>query len=48
VGLQVVGFAVQTFSNNILTINSVNVLSNYGSSFVQKGTRRIDALAPAP
>ena len=46
VGLPVVGFAVQTFSNNVLTVNSVNVLSNYGSSFVQKGTRRIDAFLP--
>ena len=27
-------------------INSRNVLSNYGSSFVQKGTRRIDAALP--
>jgi len=46
VGLPVVGFAVQTFTNNVLTINTVNVLSNYGSSFVQKGTRRIDSVTP--
>ena len=49
VGLPVVGFAVQTFSNNILTVGDrINILSNYGSSFVQKGTRRIDAAAPTP
>jgi len=46
VGLPVVGFAVQTFTNNVLTINTINVLSNYGSSFVQKGTRRIDSVTP--
>jgi len=46
VGLPVVGFAVQTFTNNVLTINTINVLSNYGSSFVQKGTRRIDSPLP--
>jgi len=47
VGLPVVGFAVQTFTNNILTVGDrINILSNYGSSFVQKGTRRIDAFLP--
>jgi len=46
VGLPVVGFAVHTFTNNVLTINTVNVLSNYGSSFVQKGTRHIDSVTP--
>jgi hypothetical protein len=46
VGLPVVGFAVQTFTNGTLVVGGVNTLSNYGSSFVQKGTRRIDAVLP--
>jgi len=37
-GLPVVGFAVQSFSNGTLVIGGVNVLSNYGGNFVQKTT----------
>lgn len=36
VGLPVVGFAVQTFSNGTLPVGGVNVLSNYGGNFVHK------------
>ena len=39
IGLPVVGFAVQTFSNGTLSVGGVNVLSNYGGNFVHKGTR---------
>ena len=46
VGLPVVGFAVQSFTNGVTHVNAVNVLSNYGGNFVQKGTRRIDAALP--
>jgi hypothetical protein len=46
VGLPVVGFAVQTFTNGAITVGDTVTLSNYGSSFVQKGTRRIDAPLP--
>ncbi len=40
-GLPVVGFAVQSFSNGLLSVGGVNVLSNYGGNFVHKTTRRI-------
>ena len=46
VGLPVVGFAVQSFTNGAINVNGVNTLSNYGGNFVQKGTRFIDALTP--
>jgi hypothetical protein len=46
VGLPVVGFAVQTFTNGSIMVGDTATLSNYGSSFVQKGTRRIDAPLP--
>jgi hypothetical protein len=36
IGLPVVGFAVQTFSNGTLSVGGVNVLSNYGGNFVHK------------
>ncbi|HEY2864984.1 MAG TPA: hypothetical protein VGK37_15290 [Casimicrobiaceae bacterium] len=36
VGLPVVGFAVQTFSNGTLSVGGVNVLSNYGGNFIHK------------
>ena len=42
VGLPVVGFAVQSFANGAITVNGVSTLSNYGGSFVHKGTRAID------
>jgi hypothetical protein len=40
-GLPVVGFAVQTFTNGTLVVGGTNVLSNYGGNFVQKSTTRI-------
>jgi len=40
-GLPVVGFAVQSFTNGTLVVGGVNVLSNYGGNFVQKATTRI-------
>jgi hypothetical protein len=46
VGLPVVGFAVQSFTNGAINVNGVNTLSNYGGNFVQKGTRFVDALTP--
>jgi len=36
VGLPVVGFAVQTFTNGTLLVGGVNVLSNYGGNFIHK------------
>jgi hypothetical protein len=41
IGLPVVGFAVQTFSNGVLpvvspTATTTNVLSNYGGNFIHK------------
>ena len=36
IGLPVVGFAVQTFSNGTLSVGGVNVLSNYGGNFIHK------------
>jgi hypothetical protein len=47
-GLPVVGFAVQSFTNGTLTVNGANVLSNYGGNFIHKGTRTISLGAPAP
>jgi hypothetical protein len=46
VGLPVVGFAVQTFTNGAIMVGDSPTLSNYAASFVQKGTRRIDAFLP--
>jgi hypothetical protein len=46
VGLPVVGFAVETFQNNVVTVSGTP--ATYASSFVQKGTRLIDAVVPAP
>jgi ribosomal protein S28E/S33 len=48
VGLPVVGFAVQSFTNGRILIGVRDTLSNYGGNFVQKGTRFIDAPVPAP
>jgi len=45
VGLPVVGFAVETFQNNVVTVSGTP--ATYASSFVQKGTRLIDAFAPS-
>jgi hypothetical protein len=36
VGLPVVGFMAQSFSNGTLTVGGVNVLSNYGGNFAHK------------
>jgi hypothetical protein len=47
-GLPVVGFAVQSFTNGTLTVNGASVLSNYGGNFIHKGTRSITLAAPAP
>jgi hypothetical protein len=41
VGLPVVGFAVQSFTDGTLVVGGVNVLSNYGGNFVQKTTTRV-------
>jgi hypothetical protein len=40
-GLPVVGFAVQSFTNGVLVVNGSSVLANYGGKFVQKGTTTI-------
>jgi hypothetical protein len=42
VGLPVVGFAVQTFSNGTLSIGGVTVLSNYGGNFIHKYQTIVD------
>ncbi len=41
VGLPVVGFAVQSFTNGTIIVNGINAVSTYGGNFVQKGTRLI-------
>ena len=48
VGLPVVGFAVQSFTNGVLIVNGQATLSDYGGNFIQKGTRFIDSIVPAP
>jgi hypothetical protein len=48
VGLPVIGFAVQSFTNGVLIVNGQATLSEYGGNFVQKGTRLIDAVTPLP
>jgi len=47
VGLPVIGFAVQSFANGAINVGGVDTLSNYGGNFVQKSTRRIDAVVPS-
>jgi len=42
IGLPVVGFAVQTFSNGTLSVGGVNVLSNYGGNFIHKYQTIVD------
>ena len=42
IGLPVVGFAVQTFSNGTLSVGGVNVLSNYGGNCVHKYQTIVD------
>jgi hypothetical protein len=42
VGLPVVGFAVQTFSNGTLPVGGVSVLSNYGGNFIHKYQTIVD------
>jgi hypothetical protein len=37
-GLPVVGFAVQSFTNGTLLVGGTSVLANYGGNFVQKAT----------
>jgi tRNA(Ile)-lysidine synthase len=44
VGLPVVGFAVQSFTNGVLIVNGQATLSDYGGNFIHKGTRLIDAV----
>ncbi len=43
VGLPVVGFAVQSFANGVISVGDTTVLSNYGGNFIHKGTRLINA-----
>jgi hypothetical protein len=40
-GLPVIGFEVESFTNNTLIVGGVNVLSSYGGNFVHKTTTRI-------
>jgi hypothetical protein len=40
-GLPVVGFAVQSFSNGALVVGGTSVLANYGGNFIQKATTTI-------
>jgi hypothetical protein len=42
VGLPVIGFTVQSFTNGAVMVGGSPTLSNYGGNFVNKGTRRID------
>jgi len=42
VGLPVVGFAVQTFSNGTLLVGGITVLSNYGGNFIHKYQTIVD------
>ena len=37
-GLPVVGFAVASYTNGVLTVSGTEVLANYGSKFGQKAT----------
>jgi len=41
-GLPAIGFAAISNANNTMTVNGLNVLSNYMSSVTHKGTRSID------
>jgi len=41
IGLPVVGFAVQSFTNGTLVVGGQNVLARYGLSFIQKGSVRV-------
>jgi hypothetical protein len=41
-GLPVVGFAVQSFTNGTLSVNGANVLSNYGGNFIHKYQTIVD------
>ena len=45
VGLPVVGFSVSTVSNGTLSVDGQAVLSNYGSIFKHRGSRRIEAVS---
>jgi hypothetical protein len=45
-GLPFIGFAAMSFTNGTLTVDGVNVLSNYLGSSVHKGTRSISVVAP--
>ena len=47
VGLPVIGFAVQSFTNGILITGGTATLSSYGGNFAQKGTRFIEFVAPS-
>jgi len=40
-GLPVVGFAVQSFTNGTLVVGGASVLANYGGNFVQKATTQL-------
>jgi len=40
-GLPVIGFAVQSFSNGTLVVGGVTIAQNYGGNFVQKATTTI-------
>lgn len=42
-GLPVIGFWVNTFTNEVLDVDGVDVLSNYGGTFNHRGTRLVDA-----
>jgi len=41
VGLPVIGFAVQSFTNGTIIVNGINAVSTYGGNFVQKGTQLV-------
>ncbi|MBN9425507.1 MAG: hypothetical protein J0H09_03270 [Burkholderiales bacterium] len=47
-GLPVIGFAAMSFENGTLTVDGVNVLSNYMGSTVHKAERTIVAPTPLP
>jgi len=47
-GLPVVGFAVQSYNNNVIVVGGKNVQSTYGADFQHKTNTSITLGAPVP
>ena len=45
-GLPVVGFAVQSYNNNVIVVNGKNVQSTYGADFAHRFDTRVTTPAP--